>query len=97
MTVSTLKGVIRGGQVVLPQPANLPDGTEVLVQPLALDDEGPVSPEEIARTLAAMERVQPFDMTEEEEAVLAADRQARKEWERVHFNPHADKLRELWP
>lgn len=71
--MSILKGVIHAGQVVLPQPADLPDGTEVLVQPLtAPDDDGPMTPEEIARTLAAMEQVQPFELTDAERAHLTA-------------------------
>ncbi len=41
--------------------------------------------DEIARTLAAMERVQPFEMTDLERAAIEADRLARKEWEKSRF------------
>lgn len=65
-----LKGTIQNGQVVLPRRADLPDGTEVTVWPcrpgeiLSIpDDEWPTDPDGIARLLARMERVEPFDLT----------------------------------
>ena len=82
-----LKGTIQNGQVVLPQPADLPDGTEVTVWTHGVckglgipDDEWPTDPEGIARLLARMDRVEPFDMTPEEEADVAAWRQKVKEY-----------------
>jgi len=45
-----------------------------------------MSPDEIARTLAAMEKIEPFEMTDEERGALAADREARKDWEKAHFD-----------
>ncbi len=97
--MNTLKGVIHHGQVVLPQPADLPEGTEVEIVPVGLArlaDEGPLTTEEIARTLAAMEAIQPFEMTDLERAVLEEDRQVREEWEKSRFNQHAERLREMW-
>ena len=55
-----------------------------------------MTPEEIARTLAAMERIEPLEMSGEERAALEVDRQARKEWEKAHFEAHAEKLRAMW-
>ncbi|MBV8230439.1 MAG: hypothetical protein JO329_10690 [Planctomycetaceae bacterium] len=97
--MSTLKGIIQNGQVVLPQPTDLPDGTEVEIIPLGHPgppDDGPVTPDEVARTLAAMERVQPFEMTDQERAMIVANRRARKEWEKARFNEHADRLGGMW-
>jgi hypothetical protein len=37
-----------------------------------------MTPDEIARTLAAMEKVEPFVLTDEERAAIEAGRQARK-------------------
>ena len=62
--MSMLRGVIHNGQVVLPQPANLPEGTEVEILPGDPADDGPMTTDEIARTLAAMEAIQPFEMTD---------------------------------
>jgi hypothetical protein len=98
--MSAIRGIIRKGQVVMTEPADLPDETEVEIVPVGLtgsaDDDGPMSPEEIARTLAAMDAVEPFEMTDEERADIEADRQARKEWEKARFNEHADRLRSMW-
>lgn len=85
--MNMLKGTIQHGQVVLPQPANLPDGTAVTVlthehtKTLGIpDDEWPKDPEGIAQLLARMDRVEPFDMTPAEEADIEAWRQTIKEY-----------------
>jgi hypothetical protein len=82
------------------EPANIPDETEVEIVPVGLmdpvDAEEAISPDEIARTLAAMDEIEPFDMTDEERAAIGADRQARKGWEKSRFNEHADRLRSMW-
>jgi hypothetical protein len=97
--MSTLKGIIRNGQVIVAGPTDLPDGTEVEILPVslsALDDEGHVTPGEIERTLSAMEKVEPFEMTDGERAAIETDRQARKEWEKAHFDERGDRLRSIW-
>jgi hypothetical protein len=98
--MSAIRGIIREGQVILAQPADLPDETEVEIVPVGLagpaDEEATMSPDEIARTLAAMDQVEPFEMTEEEVAAIAADRRARKEWEKARFLEHSDRLRSTW-
>jgi hypothetical protein len=98
--MTTLKGIIHNGQVVLSQPTALPDGTEVAIVPVGLaasvDDDGPVTRDEITRTLAAMEGVEPFEMTDWERAAIEVDRQAGKQWEKAHFNEQADRLRGMW-
>ena len=95
-----IKGIIKSGQVLLPRPAELPDGTEVDVVPVNAaepdDEDRPMGPEEIARILALMDQVQPFESTDAERAAWEADRRARKEWEKAHFDEHADKLRSMW-
>ncbi len=82
------------------EPADLPDETEVEIVPLGLPEsvheEEALTPDEIARTLAAMDAVEPFEMTDEERADIEANRQARKEWEKARFNEHADRLRSMW-
>jgi hypothetical protein len=44
----------------------------------------------------AMDKIEPFEMTEEERAAIEADRLARKEWEKARFNEHADGLQRIW-
>jgi hypothetical protein len=70
-----MKGVIRNGRVEVAEPINLPDGSEVTItgHPHGTfsglsDNDRPMTPSEIAETLAAMDRVEPFDMTDEERA-----------------------------
>ncbi len=78
---SLLKGVIRNGRVEVFEPIDLPEGTEVVVAPEATNrDDGPVPPEEIARVLVAMRRLQPLDIPDD----VAADLDA---WERK-LNQH---------
>jgi hypothetical protein len=55
-----------------------------------------LGPEEIRRLLALMDRVQPWEMTAEEQAAWEADRQSRKEREKARFDQHADKLLRTW-
>jgi len=100
--MTTITAVIRNGQVELPRRLDLPDGTEVevlLPEPEGTDfgsAEQPMTSDEIARTLAAMDQIEPLDMTAEERAALDGQRQAQKEWEKAHFNERADKLRGMW-
>jgi len=82
-----LKGVIHKGQVVLPMPVELPDGTEVTVlsnaptKTLGLSEEDwPTDPEGIARLAARMSRAEPFETSAEEEADLAAWRRKVTEY-----------------
>ena len=73
---AVLKGVIRNGRVEVDEPIDLPDGTGVVLTPeSAGDDGGPVTPDEIARVLAAMLRLRPLDIPD----AVAADLDA---WER---------------
>ena len=52
--------------------------------------------DEIKRTLAAMDKIEPLEFSDEEQAALEADRKARKEWEKTHFDERADKLQRMW-
>jgi hypothetical protein len=98
-----VKGIVRNGRVEVEQPINLPDGSEVTITGypngkfVGLPDSGgPMTPEEMAATLEAMDKVEPFDMTDEERAARESERQARKEWEKAHFAERAEKLRRMW-
>ena len=85
--MTMIKTVIRDRQVRVPAPEELPDGTEVVLTINANMDDGPVSPEEIARVLAAMQKLQPLEIPEDVAAELDA-------WERKlnqHGIDNADK------
>jgi hypothetical protein len=94
--MSELRGIVSGGRVDLAVPATWPDGTEVAVFAISPPNENAVSPEEIARTLAAMDQVEPFELSDAELAAWEAERRTRKEWEQAHFFARADAMRDAW-
>jgi hypothetical protein len=95
-TMSTIKATVRGGRLEVDEPINLPDGTELEI-PLPDDgDEGPMPPNEIARVLAAMDRIEPLDLTDAERAAWATERAARKAREKAEFAEQSEKLRRMW-
>jgi hypothetical protein len=75
--MTTIRAVIYDRRIDVPAPRDLPDGTEVLVTigTSIPDDDGPMSPQEIARIHAAMQTLLPFEIPED----VAADLDA---WER---------------
>jgi hypothetical protein len=98
--VNAIKAIVKDRRIALDVPEDWPEGTEVKILPVGLwrpDDEAEImTDEEIAQTLAAMDMVEPFEMTDEEVAALEAERKAHKEWEKAHFNEHAERLRRMW-
>ena len=76
--MTTITATVRGGRLEVAEPINLPDGTELRIPLPGAPDEGPMSPDEIARVLAAMDQMIPFDLTDAERSAWEAERQARK-------------------
>jgi hypothetical protein len=73
--MTTIRATWKNGQLILDGPVDWPEGLRVVVEPEQTEteqggflEEGPISPEEIARILAAMDKVEPFEMTAEEKA-----------------------------
>ncbi len=76
-----LKATIRNGRIELDEPMTLPEGLPVFVSTTASNnDDGPMTPEEIARTLAAMKKLEPLEIPDDVMADLDA-------WERK-INQH---------
>ena len=96
--MTTIKATIRARRLEVDVPADWPDGTEVEIHPLAQPNDAAdtLSPEEIAKTLAAMDQIVPFDMTEAEQTAWSAERAAQKEGEKARFVKHAEELRRAW-
>jgi hypothetical protein len=94
-----IKGTVKDGRLELSVPADWPDGTEVEIHPLdgaaGVDDEV-IAAAEIARTLAAMEQVEPFEMSDTEQAAWEAERRADREREKAQFAEHSERLRRMW-
>jgi len=80
--VTTVRTVIHDRRIEVPAPDDLPDGTEVILSigTDVVDDDGPMPPDEIARILAAMGRMQPLEIPDDVAAELDA-------WERK-LNQH---------
>jgi hypothetical protein len=79
--MTTIKATVQHRRLELDVPPDWPDGTEVVIHPLqpySNGDAAPLSPEEIARTLAAMDEIEPLDMTDAELAAREADLRARR-------------------
>jgi hypothetical protein len=101
MTMSTITATVRSGRIELDEPLNLPDGTKLQIALPngwceSTNEAEPMNSEEIAERLAAMDRMQPLQMTDAELAAWEADRQARKGREKEHFFEHSEKLRGMW-
>lgn len=91
---TTITATVRGGRLELAEPIDLPDGTELRIP---LPDDGPPSPDEIARLLAAMEQMIPFELSDAERAAWEAERQARKEREKAAFAAEGERLQTYEP
>jgi hypothetical protein len=75
--VTTVRTVIHDRRIEVPAPDDLADGTEVVltIGTDIIDDDGPMSPAEVSRVLAAMARLLPMEIPDD----VAADLDA---WER---------------
>ncbi len=75
--MTTVRTVIHDRRIEVPAPDDLTDGTAVVLTTGndGGDDDTPMPPEEIARVLAAMKRLQPLEIPDD----VAADLDA---WER---------------
>ena len=88
-----MKGIIRKGRVEVSKPIDLPDGTEVIVSSKSsIPDDGPMTPEEIAAILSAMQQIQPFEMTPEEEAAIEAGRLKSKAYTLANMHKGIEEL-----
>jgi len=94
-----IKGTVKGGRLELNVPADWPDGTQVEIHPLHESGRGDadvIAAAEIAKTLSAMDRVEPFEMSDAEEAAWEAERRADRERQKKHFVEHSEYLRRMW-
>jgi hypothetical protein len=77
--MTTIKATVRNRRIEVPAPSDIPDGAEVTLT-IAESDEGPLTPDEIASLLAAMQALDRVEIPAE----VAAD---LDEWERK-INQH---------
>jgi hypothetical protein len=94
---TTIKATVHGRRLELEVPAEWPDGTEVEIQLLQQSaDSDEMSPEEIAKLLAALDQFEPVEMTDAELAAWEAERKARRDQQKARFMEHAEEYRRMW-
>ncbi len=102
--MTRLKTKVANGRIELSAPPDWPDGTEVLVEPVAKpqrpnyqDEDWATDPESIAAWIAEFEAIPPLEMTPEEEAEWQAARKAQREFELSHWEERASSIEKLFP
>jgi len=92
-----MDGTMKHGQVVLDEPAPLPDGTRVKVVSMAVadtgEDDSPPTAEVIANRLALMDQLEPGWLSPEDDAAWRASLREPKEYEKARFFEDAERHR----
>jgi len=101
--VNAIKGVVKNGHIVLDNPAVLPEGCRVLVEPITWEETLGIreedwqdTPEAVAAWLRWYDSLEPLQLTAQEEDEWQAARQAQNAREKAPFEEHAEKLRGTW-
>ncbi len=101
--MTTIKATVKGGRLELDVPADWPDGTEVILQPVVSRDRPGIAeedwedtPEAIAEWLQWYNSLEPLIFTDEERADWERARKEQKDFEMATFNERAEKLRRMW-
>jgi hypothetical protein len=94
--MNAIKGTFKNGEIVLNEPANWPEGTQVLVEPVPRPEVNGMTeaeqgddPESLARWLRWYDSLEPLLMTPEEEADWKAWWQKVKEYTIAGMNKEA--------
>ena len=101
--MTPVQGIFKNGHVVFDAPADWPEGCRVRIEPVAsTDDDGGSGdeqhddPESVARWLAAVDAIPPFEMSPAEEAEWIAARQAQNDFEKSQFDKRAARIEGLF-
>ena len=84
--MTTIKTMVRNRRIAIPAPGDIPDGTEVTLTIAESDDAAPLPPAEIVRVLAAMQKLDAWNLP----ADIASD---LDDWER-QINQHGIEHRD---
>lgn len=100
--MSAIRGTIRNGKVEFDEPIDLPDGTEVRVEPAGeyvgvgmREEDWPTDEAGIAALLARIDQMQPW-MTPEELAEWDKVRAEQKAWQLANWDAHCKKIEDLF-
>jgi hypothetical protein len=102
--MNVLHGAVKNGQIVLDEPAELPEGSRVEVLPIEAarpklgmrEEDWPTTPAGIAALLARMDQVEPGWLSPEDDAAWRAALREQKDIEKARFFEDADALGEMW-
>jgi hypothetical protein len=96
--MSAIHGIVRHGQIVLDDPARLPEGTRVEVLPLESagpllgmrEEDWPATSQGIADLVSRMDQVEPGWLSPEDERAWRDDLCAQREREKAQFFEEGD-------
>ena len=97
--MTRIMGTVIGGRLEVDVPIDWPDGTQVEIHPLEAQTGGgteAAATAEIARTLAAMDQMLPFEMSDAEQAAWEAEQRANKDREKAESAKRAERLLGMW-
>lgn len=101
--MSMIKATVKGRRLELDAPADWPDGTEVIVQPVGSavrfgirEEDWPDTPEAIADWLKWYDSLEPLLFTDEEQAAWNAARLEQRDFEKANSPQRVEKLRRMW-
>ena len=97
--MTVVKTKVHAGRVELTAPIDWPNGLEVEIRPLAVpssNDDDLMTPDEIARTLAAMRAIKPMEESSEVHQATETTINERKQREKADFLHHLERLKKGW-
>lgn len=95
--MNAIRAKWKEGRVVVEEAVDWPEGCELVVHPVAVNDSNDEDvesndPAAIARWIAEFERIPPLEMTAEEDAAWQAARQVQRDFELKTFEERADRI-----
>jgi hypothetical protein len=97
--MTVLKTKVKAGRIEFDAPVDWPNGMTVEIRPALSSnqaEEDVMSPEEIARTLAAMQDMIPPDAESDFHSVLESMTRERKAQEKAEFLQYGEQLKKVW-
>ena len=97
--MNAIKGTWHSGQIILEEPADWPEGTELIIEPASpeltfgvCEEDWPTDPAGITAHLALMDQIEPLDMTPDEEAAWRAARKAQKDYDTTNLDQRTRQI-----
>lgn len=96
--LTPINGIVRNGKIEIEAPSDFLEGSEVRIwlDITRADDDGPMHPDEIERTLEAMSQVQPFILSDSERLEWQSSLDEQKALDIASAESRARKLMSHW-